>query len=159
MAHSMATSTGNPGEKLAQATSLCVKSNSQKVIAGSRESVPCHAKLFRCTGMMVQVPSKGTHLPGRELCLNMKVQDKHLFSACSIHQPASDAHLSFSSHPMKPRAQDHTWNFEQSFMRRIPLPVKPSFPPGLVLASAARLNALRMSMFRRLRPWRDRTCR
>ncbi|XP_066474477.1 tubulin monoglycylase TTLL3 isoform X2 [Tiliqua scincoides] len=68
IAHGVATSTANSGEKLARPAPLCVKSNSQKLTnrapRHATESTPRHAKLSKCTGVIVQLPGKETQVPG-----------------------------------------------------------------------------------------------
>lgn len=156
MAHGIATSTINAG--VAHPAPLCAKCNTQKLTAGPRDSAPCHAKVSQCSDVMVQVPGKATPVRGRELCLKVQVQDMHPISA-SGKLPNSGARISFCYYPMKARPKEHLWNCGHYYMRSMPLPPTPPFPRGLALASAAQLNAIRTTMFRRWRPRRDRTYR
>lgn len=156
MAHDIATSTSKLGVKVTHPAPLCAKSNSQKLITGPRDSSPRHTKVSKSSDEMVQVPGKVVQMPGRQLCL--KVQDMLPISA-SRKLPNSSAHISFCCYPMKARAQEHMWNCRGFYMRSMPLPPTPPFPRGMALASAAQLNAIRTTMFRRWRPRRDRTYR
>ncbi|XP_061469419.1 tubulin monoglycylase TTLL3 [Rhineura floridana] len=64
MAHSMATTTVIPGDKLSHPAQLCGKSSSQNLDPGPQESTLHHAKVSKPTSVMVQVPSKATPVAG-----------------------------------------------------------------------------------------------